>query len=111
MNPDSLEGQARLSFMEPVMAESYQVTCHKPDNADRDRRLQGLGGSSGGGWYRPIDTLIAGLENGDYRLWTVAPTGESVWVHVAQRANGRKYLKTEPDGVEPNNLLALPHCR
>lgn len=33
-----------------------------------------------------------------------------VWVEVATR-NGRQYLKTEADGVEPNNLLALPRCR
>jgi hypothetical protein len=23
---------------------------------------------------------------------------------------GRRYLKTEPDGVRPNNLLSLPEC-
>lgn len=92
------------------MTDTYQVTCHKPDNADRDRRLQGLGGPGGGGWYRDIDFLIQGIEGGSYRLWTVAPSGQSVWVNVEKRTNGRKYLKTEADGVEPNNLLALPHC-
>ena len=89
---------------------SHQVTCHKPDNTDPDRRLQGLGGSADGGWYRDIDFLIAGIEAGNYDLWTVAPDGKSVWVIVANR-NARKYLKTETDGIEPNNLLALPHCR
>ncbi|MFZ7094403.1 DUF3892 domain-containing protein [Primorskyibacter sp. 2E233] len=24
--------------------------------------------------------------------------------------NGKKYLKTEADGAEPNNLLSLPRC-
>ncbi|CCV04321.1 conserved hypothetical protein [Mesorhizobium metallidurans STM 2683] len=90
------------------MTGTFQVTCHKPDNADKDRRMQGLGGPSG--WYRDIDTLINNIENENEKYWTVAPTGESVWVVVRQRPNGRKYLKTEPDGVEPNNLLALPHC-
>ncbi|MEQ1901489.1 MAG: DUF3892 domain-containing protein [Devosia sp.] len=89
---------------------AIQVTCHKPDNADKDRRLQGLGGPAQGGWYEPIDTLIKGIESSAYQLWTVAPSGESVWIEVKQRPNGRKYLKTQPDGVEPNNLLALPHC-
>lgn len=89
---------------------THQVTCHKPDDSDPDRRLEGLGGPGGGGWYRDIDFLIEGLESGAYDLWTVAPTGESVWVEVAVRRR-RKYLKTEADGVEPNNLLALPHCR
>lgn len=87
----------------------HQVTCHTPDNSDPDRRIQGLGGPGGGGWYRDIDTLIRGIEGGDYDLWTVAPTGESVWIIVDER-NNRKYLKTEADGVVPNNLLALRHC-
>ncbi|MDR4308033.1 DUF3892 domain-containing protein [Chelatococcus sambhunathii] len=89
------------------MANTYQVTCHKPDNSDPDRRIQGLGGD---GWYGPIDTLIAGIESNQYRLWTTDRARNSVWVVVAKRSNGRKYLKTENDGVEPNNLLALPHC-
>ncbi|TGU87369.1 DUF3892 domain-containing protein [Mesorhizobium sp. M00.F.Ca.ET.151.01.1.1] len=92
------------------MADNFQVTCHKPDNQDADRRIQGLGGPGGGGWYHSIDVLIEGIENKRFNLWTVAPNGKSVWVIVAERGNGRKYLKTEPDGVEPNNLLALPHC-
>ena len=92
------------------MAElpNYQVTAHRPDNADADRRLQGLGGS---GWYNDIDSLIAGIESKIFRLWTTTPDGKSVWVKVEVRPRtGRKYLKTEADGVEPNNLLALPRC-
>ena len=92
------------------MAGTFQVNCHKPDDADTDRRLEGLGGSGGGGWYRDIDTLIGLIESGD-RFWTVAPTGESVWIVVqAHPKSGRKYLKTEADGVVPNNLLSLPEC-
>ena len=90
------------------MADAFQVTQHRPDNQDADRRIQGLGGPGGGGWYRDIDTLIRGIENKDFSLWTVAPSGKSVWVVVGKRNNGRKYLRTEADGIEPNNLLALP---
>ncbi|QJP14629.1 DUF3892 domain-containing protein [Starkeya sp. ORNL1] len=89
------------------MTDTFQVTCHRPDNNDRHRRLQGLGGPGGGGWHRDIDTLITALQTSQYKLWTVAPSGESVWVEVARRSNGRAYLKTEPDSVELNNLLAL----
>ena len=94
------------------MAETphYQVTCHKPDDSDPDRRLEGLGGPGGGGWYRDIDYLIAGIEAKAYNLWTTTPQGKSVWVVIAVR-NGRQYLKTEVDGIEPNNLLALQHCQ
>ena len=88
---------------------TFQVTCHKPDNADADRRLQGLGGTSGGGWYRTIDALIQIIESETNRFWTVDQKGNSVWIEVHKR-NGRKYLKTQTDGLEPNNLLALPRC-
>ncbi len=88
---------------------TFQVTCHKPDNADKDRRLQGLGGKAAGGWYRDIDTLIQAIENNENRFWTVDQNNKSVWIEVHKRS-GRKYLKTESDGVEPNNLLALPVC-
>jgi hypothetical protein len=91
------------------MTGTYQVTCHTPDNVDKDRRLQGVGGPGGDGWYRTVDQMIAHMDSDD-RFWTVDQQGNSVWLMVSSR-NGRKYIKTESDGVEPNNLLALPHCR
>lgn len=90
------------------MASQYQVTCHKPDNNDPDRRLQGLGGPGGQGWYLPINSLITLINDGD-QFWTVNQQGNSVWIVIATR-NGRDYLRTTSDGIEPNNLLALPHC-
>jgi hypothetical protein len=91
------------------MSKQFQVTCHKPDDYDRDRRIEGLGGPGGGGWYHDIDQLIDWIESGVYRFWTVDTGNNSVWVEVKMR-NGTKYLKTTSDGIEPNNLLALPHC-
>jgi hypothetical protein len=89
---------------------AFQVTCHTPDGSDSDQRIDGLGGPGNNSpWYREIDDLIYGIENDQYKLWTIAPEGHSVWVVIAKR-NNRKYLKTEADGIEPNNLLALPHC-
>lgn len=91
---------------------NHQVTHHRPDDSDADRRIEGLGGpdaTTGGLWYQDIDYLIEGLESGDYELWTVDQEGNSVWIVVDQR-NGRKFLRTTSDGIVPNNLLALPHC-
>lgn len=85
----------------------YQVTCHKPDNSDADLRIQGLGGAFG---YKGIDTLIREIEGRINSYWTTTADRKTVRVIVAKRNNGRKYLKTEADGVEPNNLLALPKC-
>jgi hypothetical protein len=42
-------------------------------------------------------------------FWTQGG-GKAANVIVAVRPSGRKYLKTEADGIEPNNLLALPKC-
>lgn len=95
------------------MTTDHQVTCIIPDADDADRRIDSIGGatggSGGGGWCIPLDEAIAGIENGTWRFWTHA-NGKSVWVIVAKR-NGKKYLKTEADGDEPNNLLSLPRCR
>jgi hypothetical protein len=50
------------------------------------------------------------IESGE-RVWTVAPTGESVWIVVEiHPKTRRKYLKTVPDGVIRNKLLELPEC-
>lgn len=91
---------------------SFRVTHHRPDGTDPDRRIEGLGGPdsvTGGLWYHDLDYLIQGIESGADDLWTVDQKGNSVWIEVHER-NRRKYLKTQSDGNEPNNLLALPHC-
>jgi hypothetical protein len=97
------------------MAGTHEVTCIVPDGGDADRRIDKIGGSTGaketnGPWKLDLDEAIKGVEEGRWKFWTKDKEGNSVWVVVAQRKNGRKYLKTEADGVEPNNLLALPRC-
>lgn len=91
---------------------AFQVTHHRPDDNDPDRRLEGLGGpdhTAGALWYRDIDTLISGIETKAYELWTIDTQGNSVWVVVGQ-GKRRKFLRTTSDSIIPNNLLALPHC-
>lgn len=89
---------------------TYQVDCHVPDGADADQRIDALGGPGGGGWQLPIDSIIAIIESNEHNFFTRV-NNQSVWIIVARRSNGRKYLKTEADGYEPNNLLSLPDCR
>lgn len=83
-----------------------QATCHTPDNADADRRLQGLGGV---GWKHSIDEIIRNIDNRTNTYWTRV-NGVRANIEVKQRPNGRRYIKTTADGYEPNNLLALPRC-
>ena len=96
------------------MADGHEVTCIVPDGTDSDQRIDKIGGNSGaaignGAWSLLIDDAIAGIESGKWSFWTQGG-GRVAKVVVAQRPNRRKYLKTDADGVEPNNLLALPRC-
>lgn len=93
------------------MATDLQVKCIKKTNrTDPHERIHGIGGTKGDGtrWYLSESDAITGIENGTYKFWTSA-NGKSVRVIIATH-NGRKYLKTEADGVHPNNLLSLPEC-
>lgn len=96
------------------MAARHEVTCIVPDGTDSDQRIDAIGGASGGTgsggrWQLLIDDAIKSIENGTYAFWTRGG-GQVADVIVAKRSNGRKYLKTTADGIEPNNLLALPRC-
>ena len=62
------------------------------------------GGSS------PSQDAIAGIESGKYDFYVERPAGDSVGVVVAVSAAGNKYVKTQADGDQPNNLLSLPEC-
>lgn len=92
------------------MADNVEVKCIKKTNrTDPHERIHGIGGvHQSKSWYLPLDDAIAGIESGKWQFYT-SVNGKSVWVVIATH-NGRKYLKTEADGVQPNNLLSLPEC-
>jgi Protein of unknown function (DUF3892) len=72
-------------------------------------RIQAIGGVDGSmRWKDSEERAIANVKR-DPTSYYVSVNGRSVWVVVAQH-NGREYLKTEPDGYSPDNLLALPEC-
>jgi hypothetical protein len=88
------------------MATTRQVTCiNKRNRQSPHERISHIGGA---GWKVPEDAAIAGIKNGTQAFF-VSVQGKSVWVVVATH-EGREYLKTEADGVIPNNLLSLPEC-
>lgn len=93
------------------MAETVQILCiRKTDRTEPHERIEGVGGVNPDHtrWYLTEDQAIAYIEDGTHSFYV--HTGlNSVWVVVAERL-GRKYLKTQPDGVPPDTLLRLPEC-
>ena len=92
------------------MAVQYQIKCiNKTDRFNAHERIENVGGNEGGKqWKLPEGDAIAGIENGKWSFFVQAG-GKTADVIVATRL-GRKYLKTENDGEQPDNLLSLPEC-
>jgi hypothetical protein len=57
------------------MTGTHQVTCIVPDGFDADQRIDAIGGATGGPdngrWKLSIDEAIRGIENGQWRFWTM----------------------------------------
>ncbi|MBE0530275.1 MAG: DUF3892 domain-containing protein [Rhodospirillales bacterium] len=90
-----------------------QITCiNKSDRMNPHERILRVGGGQTilGSWRKSQEEAISEIETGTNRFY-VHVGGKSVWVIVATSRFGNKYLKTEDDGEQPNNLLSLPECR
>jgi len=89
------------------MAESRQVTCiNTSDRKSAHERIRRIGGR---GWTMSQDEAIQEIESGRISFY-VSVGGRTVAVVVAKSQYGNKYLKTEADGDQPDNLLSLPEC-
>ncbi len=85
----------------------WAVTCinKRGDHYDAHERIQAIGGS---GWKHQEDDAIRRIDEGR-DSYTVTRGGRTVRVITATHL-GRKYLKTDADGIRPDNLLALDEC-
>jgi len=94
-----------------MAANTAQVKCinKHPTHTDPHRRIQNIGGFTDKAWKVSTDWAIGEIEANRWGFWTTTPQGHTVWLVVAVH-EGHKYLKTQSDGIHPNNLLALPEC-
>lgn len=96
---------------ESAMPENIQIQCiNKSDRPNPHERILKVGGiHNGKRWSLTQEDAIEGIEAKKWNFF-VHVGGKSVWVIVAISRFGNKYLKTESDGENPNNLLSLPEC-
>ena len=92
------------------MATEYRVECSKKDGPDDDRRIDGIGGTIGGGWFLWSREAIDHIKSGTSAFYTYE-NGYRADVLVRRHLwSGQDYLTTSPDGVQANNLLRLRDC-
>lgn len=94
------------------MASRYQVLCvNKSDRPNPHERITHIGGKNSDNtrWRVSQQEAISGIESGKWSFY-VSTNGKTVNVIVSVSRYGYKYLKTEADGEQPNNLLSLPEC-
>jgi hypothetical protein len=95
------------------MAQLVQVKCiNKTDRYNPHERIRAIGGTNPDGtrWKLAEDEAISAIEQGRYSFYVDRPSGDRVWVVIERSPYGHKYLKTQADGEQPNNLLSLPEC-
>jgi hypothetical protein len=95
------------------MASRHEVLCvHKTDRSNPHQRITHIGGRNDDGtaWKITQEEAIAGIESGKWTFY-VSRGGRTVNVVVAVSRWHHKYIKTEADDEQPDNLLSLPECR
>jgi hypothetical protein len=90
---------------------NLEIQCiNKSNRYNPHERIVRIGGiSNGQRWSMTQVEAIVAIEQGQYSFF-VNRGGRIVRVIVAASRLGNKYLKTEADGEQPDNLLSLPEC-
>ena len=95
-----------------TMSIELEVKCiNKTNRSSPHERISHIGGIHpiSGSWKLELNKAISLIENDGWSFY-VNVNRQKVKVIIAKSAQGNKYLKTENDGEQPNNLLSLPEC-
>jgi hypothetical protein len=89
---------------------NYQVSCiNRANHTDPHLRIQYIGGvNNGQRWKITIADAIYGMRNSQWAFY-VYEGNHIAWLIIAEH-NKREYLKTQNDGLHPDNLLSLQEC-
>ncbi|PWB25168.1 DUF3892 domain-containing protein [Flavobacterium sp. HTF] len=96
------------------MATSHEIKCiNKSDRYNIHERILRIGGINNNGtiWRLSLAEAIEAIENDKWTFYVNNIYGQKVNVIIAKTSTGNKYLKTEADTTEKNNLLELPECK
>lgn len=94
------------------MTTQHRILCiNKSDRLNPHERIIHVGGvnADNSRWKITQQNAIEGIEEGKWAFFVKVGWSE-VNVIIAVSRYGNKYLKTEADGEQPNNLLSLPEC-
>ena len=92
------------------MANTMQIKCiNRTERMSPHERITHVGGYESSKWKITLNDAIAKIERGE-QSFSVQAHRKTVGVVVAVSPSGKKYLKAETDGDQPDTLLRLPEC-
>ena len=92
------------------MANTVQIKCiNRTEKMSPHERITHVGGYENAQWKITVGEAIGKIESGE-RAFFVQAHRRTVGVVVAVSPSGKKYLKADIDGDQPDTLLRLPEC-